>query len=120
MSGLVDVVLSDDPEAAWARIAPHLAYQWDTYRRYSAEGIDRIVDPVDPEARRRPGPQGQAPKFQVLTPTDAAKFIRRLSDGNSVEHIFFWASIAGMDRDLVERHVELLATELRPALEALQ
>jgi hypothetical protein len=33
-----------------------------------------------------------------------------------VEHVFFWESIAGMPDDLVDRHVELVATHLAPAL----
>jgi hypothetical protein len=33
-----------------------------------------------------------------------------------VEHVYLWASVAGMPDDLVERHVHLLCTEVRPQL----
>ncbi len=33
-----------------------------------------------------------------------------------VEHVYLWASVAGMPDDLVERHVELLFREVAPAL----
>jgi hypothetical protein len=33
-----------------------------------------------------------------------------------VEHVYLWASVAGMPDDLVERHMQLLCTEVRPNL----
>src|SRR5581483_11545102 len=41
MAGMFNLVLADDPEAAWPRIAPHLSYQWDSYNRYMVEGTGR-------------------------------------------------------------------------------
>lgn len=38
MAGPINLVLSDDPERAWPRIAPHLAYQWNTYSHYGSLG----------------------------------------------------------------------------------
>ncbi len=116
MAGPLNVVLADDPEAAWARIKDHLAYQWDSYRRYLVEGTD-LPDPrpVDPERWRRPVGD-RPPRFQVLTPEDAADFVRERTAGLPVVEVFCWASIAGMDDDLVDRHLELLGTRLRPLL----
>jgi hypothetical protein len=33
-----------------------------------------------------------------------------------VSSVFFWLSVAGMPDDIVERHVELLADQVRPAV----
>ena len=41
---------------------------------------------------------------------------RAETDGLPVEHVYLWASVAAMPDDLVERHVELVCTHLRPAL----
>ena len=52
--------------------------------------------------------------FMVLTPTDAAEFLRGVVTRIPLEETFFWSSIAGMPEDLEARHVQLLCTELRP------
>ena len=115
----MNIVLADDPEAAWPRIKPHLSYQWDTYNRYAVEGTDRPEPPpIDPERWRLPGRAGAPPRFQVLTPEAAVAAVREQTDGLPVEQVYFWASIAGMPDDLVQRHVELVATELRAGLAA--
>jgi alkanesulfonate monooxygenase SsuD/methylene tetrahydromethanopterin reductase-like flavin-dependent oxidoreductase (luciferase family) len=117
MGGVVNMVLADDPEAAWPRIAPHLAYQWDSYNRYMVEDTDQPVPrPIDPERWRAPGREGAPPRFQVLTAEDAATALRERTDGLPVEHVYLWASIAGMPDDLVARHVELVSGTLAPML----
>ena len=127
MSGLAMVILADDPERAWARIRPHLAYQRETYARYGREGTagddPASLPPTlvrDAEGRRedRQGPDAHArpPRLHVLTPDEAIPFLSGWLGRMPVEHVFFWESIAGMPDDLADRHVELLATRLRPAL----
>jgi alkanesulfonate monooxygenase SsuD/methylene tetrahydromethanopterin reductase-like flavin-dependent oxidoreductase (luciferase family) len=117
MGGVVNMVLADDPEVAWPRIAPHLAYQWDSYNRYMVEGTDQPVPrPIDPERWRAPGRDGAPPRFQVLTAEDAATALQERTAGLPVEHVYLWASIAGMPDDLVARHVELVSGTLAPML----
>src|SRR3954465_11784687 len=38
VAAVCNLVLADDPEAVWPIVKPHLAYQWDSYNRYSVEG----------------------------------------------------------------------------------
>ena len=52
----------------------------------------------------------------MLAPDEAIPFLRGWLERMPVEHVFFWESIAGMPDDLADRHVELVATRLRPAL----
>jgi alkanesulfonate monooxygenase SsuD/methylene tetrahydromethanopterin reductase-like flavin-dependent oxidoreductase (luciferase family) len=114
MAGVVSFVLADDPEAAWPRIREHLAYQWDSYHAYGAEGTGRDAPrPIDPD-RWRTGSGDRPPRFEVLSPEDAAARLVALADGVPLEEVYCWASIAGMPDDLVDRHLELLATRLRP------
>ncbi len=116
MAGVVSFVLADDPEAAWPRVREHLAYQWDTYNEYGAEGTGRDAPrPIDPD-RWRTGSGDRPPRFEVLTPEDAAARLAVLADGVPLEEVYCWASIAGMPDDLVDRHLELLATRLRPLI----
>ena len=66
-----NIVLADDPDAAWPRISEHLAYAWDSYGRYMVEGTDQPAPPpVDPEQMRAVGSgMGDAGAFfMVLTP----------------------------------------------------
>lgn len=116
-AAVVNLVVADDPEAAWPRIRPHLRYQWDSYNRYSVEGTGAPEPrPIDPERWVAPGKDGAPPRFGVFTPEGAAAHIRALTDGLPVVQVYLWASIAGMPDDLVERHVVLASTELRALL----
>jgi alkanesulfonate monooxygenase SsuD/methylene tetrahydromethanopterin reductase-like flavin-dependent oxidoreductase (luciferase family) len=124
LAGCANLILADDPEAAWVRIKPHLAYQWESYRRYGAEGTEpsksaavaQLSDGVDAADLRSPGPAMSPPFFDVVTPEEAIARLRTWLAALPVVDVFFWDSIAGMPDDLVERHIELLATKLAPAL----
>jgi len=120
MGSCANLILSDDPESAWPRIAPHLAHQWQTYFDYAAEGRDGEKPPVaDPDQlRKREGPP-MLPDFDVVTPGEAFERIAPWVVPLPAEHLYFWGSIGGMPDDLVTRHVELLAGELAPRLRGL-
>ena len=116
-AAVVNLVVSDDPEAAWPRIRPHLEYQWDSYNRYAVEGTGAPEPrPIDADRWIAPGRDGAPPRFGVFTPDDAVAHIRALTDGLPVTQVYLWASIAGMPDDLVERHVTLACTDLRARL----
>ena len=38
--GMLDIIVADDPEAAFARILPHYAHQLNTYRHATVAGSD--------------------------------------------------------------------------------
>jgi alkanesulfonate monooxygenase SsuD/methylene tetrahydromethanopterin reductase-like flavin-dependent oxidoreductase (luciferase family) len=107
VSDLLPIVLSDDPDAAWSRITPHLAHQANSYRQLSVEKTGQPAPPlIDPgELRDRRDPEGP---LQVLTPEEAAAHVRELIKGLPVRHLIFWASVAGMPDDLVTRNIELI------------
>ena len=114
MAGCVNLFLADDPEAAWPRIAPHLRHQWQSYEDYAVEGYQREPRTVDPEVlrtKKRP----MLPWFDVVAPDEAIARMHQWLDGLPVAHVYLWASIAGLDDELVARHIELVATELVPA-----
>ncbi|MFE2752067.1 LLM class flavin-dependent oxidoreductase [Actinosynnema sp. NPDC059335] len=118
VSDLLPVMLADDPDAAWPRVAPHLAHQMNTYRQLSVEGTDAppppLLEPGEFRDRREEGPWGA---LEIMTPEEAAARILERTQGLPVRHVIFWASIAAMPDDLVTRHLELVSRELAPLLD---
>ena len=53
-------------------------------------------------------------RFDVVTPDDAVALVTRHVEGLPVEHLYLWATIAGMPDDIAARHVELLTDVVRP------
>lgn len=118
MAGGMEAYVTDDPERDWPVLAPHIAYQVDSYRRYMVEGTDQPVPrPVDPDKLRRRESRGPLSSYLFGTPEEVAAAIRKQTAGAPVETVWFWASVAGTPQDLVARHVETICTRLRPLLE---
>jgi alkanesulfonate monooxygenase SsuD/methylene tetrahydromethanopterin reductase-like flavin-dependent oxidoreductase (luciferase family) len=116
--GMLDIIVADDPEAAFERILPHYAHQLNSYRAAAVTGSGRDAPKEITVEKLRSGAaqKGQIPGLRVLTPTDAVNAICEATDGSPVEHVYLWASVAGMPDDLVERHVELTCTQVAPNL----
>jgi len=116
--GMLDIIVSDDPEEAFERILPHYAHQLNSYRAAAVAGSGRDAPKEITVEKLRGGAaqKGQIPGLRVLTPTDAVTAIREATEGSPVEHVYLWASVAGMPDDLVERHVELACTQVAPNL----
>jgi alkanesulfonate monooxygenase SsuD/methylene tetrahydromethanopterin reductase-like flavin-dependent oxidoreductase (luciferase family) len=126
LGGLATMVLSRDPERAWARLAPHLAHQRGTYVEAAESGGDgsgagmmtRSAGDKDPDAFRSEGPHMVSPRFDAVTPEEAVRRLREWLGGLPVSDVFFWESVAGMPEDMVAEHLALLA-EIRPLLAGL-
>ena len=116
--GMLDIIVADDPEEAFERILPHYAHQLNSYRAAAVAGSGRDAPKEITVEKLRGGAaqKGQIPGLRVLTPTEAVTAIREATEGSPVEHVYLWASVAGMPDDLVERHVELACTQVAPNL----
>ena len=117
VSGLLPIILADDPEAAWSRVAPYLVYQMNSYRQSSVEGTDKPKPPlITADQVHRRSAQSPSGVVEILTPQDAAARIHEVTRGLPLVHLIFWASIAGMPDDLVSRNIELISKCLKPLL----
>ncbi|MBP0452325.1 LLM class flavin-dependent oxidoreductase [Kitasatospora sp. RG8] len=116
VSDLLPIILAEDPEAAWHRVAPHLAHQVNSYRQGSVEGTGRSTPLLTAEDLRDPDAQDTRGLLDILTPEDAAVRIRELTKDLPVRHLIFWASIAGMPDDLVTENIRLVTEQLPPLL----
>ena len=66
------VHVSEDPEAAWARIAPHALHESNSYAEWAAGARGGVYDTADdPDELRASG------QYQVLTPAEAVDLARR-------------------------------------------
>jgi alkanesulfonate monooxygenase SsuD/methylene tetrahydromethanopterin reductase-like flavin-dependent oxidoreductase (luciferase family) len=109
---------SEDPEADRALVAKHLAYQQDSYRRYSVEGTGqpapRPVDVGKLLSRDSDAPLGF---FRHGTPEAIAREVKAYTAGAPVETVYFWASLAGMPEAMVARNVQTVCSKLKPLLQ---
>jgi len=118
MAGGVQAYVTDDPERDWPRVAPHIAYAQDSYRRYMVEGTGHPVPrPVDPERLRAHGPEaGPMSYFLFGTPEQVAKAVLNYAGEAPVHTVWLGASVAGLPEDLAVRHVQTICTRLSPLL----
>ena len=114
MAGVVWMVVADDPDEAYQRILPHLAWQLNTYQAARVKGTGETLSPLTVEMLREQRiTVGVIPPLQVLTPEDAIEHLRSRAEGMPMTEAYCWASIAGMPDDLAHRHAELLCTTVR-------
>lgn len=116
--GMLDIVVADDPEAALIRILPHYLHQANSYAEAAAAGSGEPARTLTAEKvlARRSGP-GTMPGLRVLAPREAVEAIEAATSDAPVEHVYLWASVAAMPDELVDRHIELLFTEVAPRLQ---
>jgi alkanesulfonate monooxygenase SsuD/methylene tetrahydromethanopterin reductase-like flavin-dependent oxidoreductase (luciferase family) len=119
MGGMLDIIVADDPPACLAALLPYYAHQLNSYRAAATPvgGTPPAPVTVAQLASGRRG-EGRIPGLSVLTPAAAVAAIGERTAGLPVEHVYLWASVAGMPDELAGRHVELLCTQVLPALRA--
>ena len=111
MAGAVDFLLADDPERAWSQAKEHAAHRWNSYNRYMFEGTSRApAPPITADDWIDTG------RFVIGTPERVAEVIRERTAGLPVTDVYCWSDHPGMPDELVDRHLELTFTELRPLL----
>ena len=114
MAGVAWMVVADDPDEAYERILPHLAWQLNTYQAARVAGTGQAPSPLTVEVLREQRiTSGIIPPLQVLTPEDAIEYLRSRAEGMPMVEAYCWASIGGMPDDLAHRHAELLCTTVR-------
>jgi alkanesulfonate monooxygenase SsuD/methylene tetrahydromethanopterin reductase-like flavin-dependent oxidoreductase (luciferase family) len=82
MSGQIEFLISDDPEADWARIAEHVVYRYASYNRYMFQGTRQEANPP-----QHFDPKEIAERFVIGTAEQVAGIIRQRTQGLPVSHI---------------------------------
>ena len=125
--GPVYAMLSDDPERTFAELSPRIEDHWHAYDRYTVEGTGKDVPPpLAAAAYRRIGPFSglvdpagtrRTIGFGVFTPDEAAAAVRAAAAGREPDWVYFPATLGGIFDGTSHRHLELIATALRPLLD---
>lgn len=100
--------VADDPDRAWARIAPHALHETNSYGEWltSAAGIARYTPSDDADALRAGG------GYAVVTPDECVALAR--STGGLVLHPL----MGGLPPELAWESLELVAAKVLPQLRA--
>jgi alkanesulfonate monooxygenase SsuD/methylene tetrahydromethanopterin reductase-like flavin-dependent oxidoreductase (luciferase family) len=106
-NGPLFVYVSEDPDRAWARIAPHALHEMNSYGAWlaSARGIARYAPTEDAAALRASG------HYAVMTPDECVTMVR--ANGGLVLHPL----MGGLPPDLAWQGLELVAAKVLPALQ---
>lgn len=122
IAGQVHMMVVDDPDEAWSHIKHPLAWRWDTYNRYAAEGAGLPAPPpIDPEvwisgdtSQQLPGLA--PPTYEVLTAEQAVKKLQgELLPGYPITDLHFYC-ISGVPETLIQRQIELICQRVIPAV----
>jgi alkanesulfonate monooxygenase SsuD/methylene tetrahydromethanopterin reductase-like flavin-dependent oxidoreductase (luciferase family) len=113
LAGDVDIIVADDPEAAYQRIAPHYLHQLNSYNAAAGRPLHALEDLGD---RRGASRVRVAVHLQVLTVDEAVADVKARVDGLPVEHVYTWSTVAEMPDDLAARHRELWLGPVRDSL----
>jgi alkanesulfonate monooxygenase SsuD/methylene tetrahydromethanopterin reductase-like flavin-dependent oxidoreductase (luciferase family) len=121
IDGYLNLFICDDPEATWEACREHYLYQRGRNTRYGLRAISPsgvVVDypPVTNEVLEE---QRDAGALLVMTPEQAVTAIDGLTRGHPVTGLICHNRVCGMPDELSERHIELLATEVKPAIAKL-
>jgi alkanesulfonate monooxygenase SsuD/methylene tetrahydromethanopterin reductase-like flavin-dependent oxidoreductase (luciferase family) len=121
IDGYINLFVCDDPAATWEAARDHYQYQFGRNIRYGLKSVDAagntsdipLPTMEDIERRRAEG------WFLLLTPDQAIDEIEKRTRGLPVSGLFCHNRICGMPDELSERHVELMATAVKPAIQSL-
>jgi alkanesulfonate monooxygenase SsuD/methylene tetrahydromethanopterin reductase-like flavin-dependent oxidoreductase (luciferase family) len=124
--GTVFAMLSDDPDRTFAELGPRIEEHWHAYDHYGVEGTGAPVpEPLTADDYRRIGPfagpvDGPGSRvtlgFGVFTPEQAADAVVAVSAGRTPDRVFLPATVGSLFDGTASRHLELVATKLRPLL----
>jgi alkanesulfonate monooxygenase SsuD/methylene tetrahydromethanopterin reductase-like flavin-dependent oxidoreductase (luciferase family) len=119
LGGLATMIVSNDPERAWAQLEPHLQYQWQSYEHAATAGAEdagMLMLDEDAKIERTAGPAMLPPGYDTVTPDEAVRRIHAWLGELPVTDVFFWDSVAGMPDELVAEHMGLLGREVVPRI----
>lgn len=104
------IYVTEDPEAAWHKIAPFALYETNTYSEWAAQtGAGNVYKPAeDIEALKATG------LYKVVTPEECIALGKSLHEQGAAMTIY--PTLCGMDEDFSWSSLELFANKVLPHL----
>jgi alkanesulfonate monooxygenase SsuD/methylene tetrahydromethanopterin reductase-like flavin-dependent oxidoreductase (luciferase family) len=103
--------VTEDPDAAWPRLAPFLLHHVGEYARWTRESYGRVAGPFG-DAHDLAALQAN-PAFQVITPDHCVELARRFDPDGSLA---FTALMGGLPPEMSWTSLELFAKKVLPNL----
>ncbi len=106
------LVVSNDPEKAFAEAADHIIYQANDYSKWlSSAGLS----PLSPQPLANREQLRQSGLLQVVDPDTAIKMIRDFANTVPITHFYSWTLPPGLPPRWAQTHLELFASKVIPA-----
>lgn len=115
VGGFMWLFVCDDPEAVWPRIKPFVHYQMARYSQPHNPEF-KVIENPDYLEPKTPGELRERTDYYVLSPDEAIAELKRRAQDIPLHNVHCYANIPGLPEDLANRHVELLATVVAPAV----
>ncbi len=103
------LIVSDEPDKTFARVAPHIIYQLQMYNVWLREaGQTPFPETTNEQQLRESG------QLLVLSPQHAVDAIAAYVEATGIERYYTWTVPPGMPAAEMNEHLELFATEVMP------
>lgn len=116
IDGFINMFVCDDPERQWADARPHFRYLAGRHSGRPRAGpngtqwVTEMPSLEDIDAMRARG------EILFVTPEQAIAALKERTEGLPVSGFTCYARVGGMPDELCDRHIDLLATVVKPAI----
>jgi alkanesulfonate monooxygenase SsuD/methylene tetrahydromethanopterin reductase-like flavin-dependent oxidoreductase (luciferase family) len=120
IDGYLNIFVCDDPAGTWSVVRELYRYQFSRNVLYGLRSVDptgNVRDTLLPTTGDIERMRGSA--FLYVTPDQAIEEIRQRTEGLPVTGLICHNRIPGMPDELSDRHVELMATVVKPAVQEI-
>jgi alkanesulfonate monooxygenase SsuD/methylene tetrahydromethanopterin reductase-like flavin-dependent oxidoreductase (luciferase family) len=110
VGGFQWLLVARDPAQRWREARDHFAYQIESYQSFfREERADFPLQAADDEALRQSG-------VRIVEPAEAVDIIAALVEETAITRYYAWTLPPGLPASWSDEHLELMASEVMPAL----
>lgn len=108
-----EMYVAEDDETAWEEVGPSLLYEYeDVYGEY--DDIGHAFDAADDESAIEELREHAEDRFIIGSPETAIRELERYQDAVGMDEVLLRTHFPGLDTELSERSMRLIATEVMP------
>lgn len=103
------LIVSEQPEATFAKLAPHVMYQIEVYNQWLGDAGQALFPPISDLKQLR-----ELGILQVVTPQHAIDLIASYAEATGIERYYTWTVPPGYPTRAMDEHLQLFAEEVMP------